>query len=607
MILTMINKVSDSYKHHIISIALGPFLKAIEAFFDLLIPLFMKAIIDLNQYGNPSAIPNKISSGVASFIRAFNPSANNVGDALMGGLIILLMGIIGYVITMFSQYLAARSSVDVGTEIREALYRKMLVLSKKEREEIGPGKLLTVLNSDTYQLQHGVLFFVRLAVRAPFILLGSLIMSFVLDWRVGLAFLAIVPIIFLVNFLVLRKSSKGYVEIQNDLDELSNKTSETTDGARVVRASNQQENEDQEFATKTEAYQEKAIKVNRVNSLINPLTFAITSIVLIIIILLLKDSLFSGDNTLIASTIIAEMAYLSQIFFVVTQFSMVVIELVKAHISSKRIDSILRIEPAIKNGNDISVKLSGPIIKFNHVSFTFNDNKGYFLKDLDFEIRKGETFGIIGGTGSGKSTVINLIERFYDANKGEILYRGKPIKSYPLTTLRNDIGLVNQKSSLFKGTIKSNYLMSNPYATDADIIQALKDAQAYEFVSKYEDGINHEVNEGGMNFSGGQRQRLCIGRALVRKPHLLILDDATSALDLLTDKRVREVINSYDDMTKVIVSQRVATIQNADYILVLEGGKVVGLGKHQDLLKDCPIYKEIYQTQIKKGKYERKE
>ena len=603
----MINKVKDSYKHHIISIALGPFLKAIEAFFDLLIPLFMKAIIDLNQYGDPNLIPNKISSSVASFIRIFNPSGTSLNDTLMGGLIILLMGIIGYVITMFSQYIAACSSVNVGTEIREALYRKMLMLSKKEREEVGPGKLLTVLNSDTYQLQHGVLFFIRLAVRAPFILLGSLIMSFVLDWRVGLAFLAIVPIIFLVNYLVLRKSSKGYVDIQNDLDELSNKTSETTDGARVVRASNQQEAEDQEFAVKTTAYQDKAIKVNRINSLINPLTFAITSIVLIIIILLLKDSLFSADNTLIASTIIAEMAYLSQIFFVVTQFSMVVIELVKAHVSSKRIDSILSIEPAIKGGNTISVNVSAPIIKFNHVSFGFNNNKNYFLKDLDFEIRKGETFGIIGGTGSGKSTVINLIERFYDVNKGEIYYRGKPIKNYPLSTLRNDIGLVNQKSSLFKGTIKSNYLMSNPYAKDEDIIQALKDAQAYEFVSQYEDGINHEVNEGGLNFSGGQRQRLCIGRALVKKPHLLILDDATSALDLLTDKRVREVINSYEDMTKVIVSQRVATIQNADYILVLEGGKVVGLGKHKDLLKDCPIYKEIYQTQIKKGKYERKE
>ena len=595
----MIRRVSDSYKNNIVSIALGPFLKVIEAIFDLLIPLFMKAIIDLNQYGESSSIPNQISASVASFIRLFN-QGGGINDALMGGIIILAMGILGYVITMCSQYLAARCSVDVGTEVRSALYQKALVLSKQEREEIGQSKLLTVINSDTYQLQHGVLLFVRLMVRAPFILIGSLIMSFILDWRVGLAFTAIVPLLFLVNYLVLKRSSRGYVEIQNDLDELSNKTSETTDGARVIRASNQENDENKQFSNQTKSYQDKAIKVNRLNSLINPLTFAITSIVLIVIILLLKDALFGPDNTLIASTIIAEMAYLSQIFFVVVQFSQVIIEIVKAHVSRKRIDSVLLFKQSIVSGDQTSNNEEAPLIKFDHVSFSFDNSDNYFLHDLDFEIRKGETFGIIGGTGSGKSTIINLIERFYDVDKGQILYKGVPIKQYDLMTLRNDIGLVNQKSSLFKGTIKSNYLMSKPTANEEDIIGALKDAQAYEFVSKYNDTINHEVNEGGANFSGGQKQRLCIGRALIRKPKLLILDDATSALDLLTDKKVRETISSYKDMTKVIISQRVATIQNADYILVLEGGQVVGQGKHQDLLKNCPIYQEIYETQIRK-------
>ena len=275
----MIKRVSDSYKNNIVSIVLGPFIKIIEAFFDLLIPLFMKAIIDLNQYHEPGNIPNKISSGVASFIRVFNPSGNNLSAALMGGLIILVMGVLGFAITMISQYLAARSSVNVGTEVRSALYAKILSLSKKEREEIGNSKLLTVINSDTYQLQHGVLFFIRLAVRAPFILIGSLIMSFILDWRVGLAFVAIVPILFLVNYLVLRKSSKGYVEIQSSLDQLSNQTSETSEGSRLIRASNQENYEYQEFENKTHAYQNKAIKVNRINSLINPLTFAITFLI----------------------------------------------------------------------------------------------------------------------------------------------------------------------------------------------------------------------------------------------------------------------------------------------------------------------------------------
>ena len=600
----MIRKVSESYKHHILIIALGPFLKIIEAIFDLLIPLFMKAIIDLSQYSSPSDIPNAISSSLASFIRLVNPVGEGISDAITGGIIILVMGIVGYAITMISQYLAAKASVSVGTEVRSSLYQKLLQLSKKEREEISTAKLMTVINSDTYQLQKGVLYFVRLAVRAPFILVGALIFSFILDWRVGLAYLAIVPLILLVNFLVLRKSSKGYLEIQSELDNISNQTSETVEGARVIRASNNQENEYIKFSNKTEAYQNKSIKVNRLNALINPLTFAITSIVLIVIILLLRNDLFGPNNVLVASTIIAEMSYLAQIFFVVVQFSIVIVDVVKASVSRKRINSVLSIEPQIVNISNPKVgaiKDNEPVIKFDHVSFSFDESKdNYFLNDLDFEIRKGETFAIIGGTGSGKSTIINLIERFYDASKGNILYKGIPLKEYDLTSLRRDIGLVNQKSSLFKGTIKSNYLMSNPNASDEDIINALKNAQAYEFVSKYDDDINHEVNEGATNFSGGQKQRLCIGRALVRHPELLILDDATSALDLLTDKRIRDYVSSIKDMTKVIVSQRVATVQNADYILVLEGGKVVGQGKHEELLKTCPIYLEIYQTQIKK-------
>jgi len=601
----MIGRVSESYKHHILIIAFSPFLKVIEAIFDLFIPLIMKAIIDLNQYGSPENIPNTISSSLASFIRVFNNGCSKVGDAIAGGAIILIMGVMGYIITMIAQYAAARASVSVGTEVRSSLYEKCLKLSRKEREDIGSSKLLTLINSDSYQLQHGVLLFVRLVVRAPVILLGSLVFSFILDWRVGLAFTVIVPLIFLVYFIVLGKSSKQYVDIQSNLDELSNKTSETSEGARVVRASNNQESENIMFSNKTESYQNKSIKVNLINSLINPLTFAITSIVLIIIILLLQNDLFSMNNITISSTIIAEMSYLAQIFFVTIQLGQVVIELVKAHVSKKRIDEVLTIVPSISNIDSAkigTVNGTEPIIKFNHVSFSFNNDENYFLDDLCFEIRKGETFAIIGGTGSGKSTVINLIERFYDVSKGEILYKGIPLKEYDLNALRNDIGLVNQKSSLFKGTIKSNYLMSKSDASDEDIIEALKQAEAYEFVNKYEDGINHEVNEGGTNFSGGQKQRLCIGRAIVRKPDILILDDATSALDLLTDRKVRDNISKYQGMSKIIISQRVATVQNADYILVLEAGKVVGQGKHDELLANCPIYKEIYDTQIKKEK-----
>lgn len=592
----MIKRVSESYKHNFAIIAFGPFLKIIEAIFDLLIPLIMKAVIDLNSGKDPK--------GISAFVRIFNPSSTPLGDALAGGIIILIMGIVGYAITMISQYLAAKASVNVGTEVRGSLYRKVLTLSKDEREQIGNARILTLINSDTYQLQHGVLLFVRLVVRAPFILIGSLVISFILDWRIGLAFTAIVPLIALVYFIVFKKSSKQYVDIQSNLDDLSNSTSEVSDGARVIRASNQQEQENIKFEKKTSSYEQKSIKVNRLNALVNPLTFAITSLVLIAIILVMQNSLFSDDNIEIVSTIIAEMAYLSQIFFVVVQLSQVVVEIVKASVSRKRIDQLLAVTPKIVNSDNPKtnqVNLGDKLIKFENVSFSFNNDENYFLNDLSFEIRKGETLGIIGGTGSGKSTIINLIERFYDASKGQILYKGIPLNEYDLNALRNDIGLVNQKSSLFNGTIKDNYLMSNKNASDEDIITALKQAEVYEFVNKLDDGINHQVKEGGTNFSGGQRQRLCIGRALVKKPEILILDDSTSALDLLTDKKIRTTINEIKDMTKVIVSQRVSTIQNADFIIVLEGGRVVGQGKHNDLLKECPIYQEIYETQIKKG------
>lgn len=594
----MVKKVSETYKHNILRIILGPLLKIIEACFDLMIPLIMKAIIDLTQYNEPSLIPNPISGAFASLIRSLN---FGIGDALTGGIIILIMGISGYAITMVAQYIAAKTSVNVGTEIRESLYEKILSLSKKDRENIGNARLLTLINSDSYQLQQGVLLFVRLIVRAPFILLGSLVISFILDWRVGLAFTAIVPLLVLVNVLALKKSSKGYIEIQKELDSISQKTSETSEGNRFIRASNQQERENISFRERTASYENKSNKVSKINSLINPLTFAITSIVLLVIIFILKDSLLGGDVD-IATTIIAEMSYLSLIFFVTVQMTQATVDIVKASVSAKRINECLAINPSIFNTSTTNVKeFEKPIIKFDTVSFSFNNDEKYFLKDISFEINEGETFAIIGGTGSGKTTIANLIERFFDVSKGNILYKGIDIKEYDLSSLRNDIGLVNQKASLFKGTIKSNYLMANSNASNEDIINSLKMAEAYEFISKYEDNIDHVINENGTNFSGGQKQRLCIGRALLKNPEILILDDSTSALDLLTDKKIRENISSLKNMTKIIISQRVSTIASADNILVIDKGQIVGLGKHDYLLDNCPIYKEIYLTQIKKG------
>ena len=585
---------------------LGPLLKLIEAAFDLLIPLFMKAIIDLNQYSDPKLIPNIFSKRLAEFIRLFGlwfPSNQALSDAVIGAVIILVMGIVGYVITMVAQYIAARTATNVGAEIREALFNKIINLSKKDRSQFGTGRLQTTLNSDTYQVQQGVLFFVRLVARAPFVILGALVFSFILDWRIGIAFIVIVPLIWLIFFIVLRRSGKQYVSIQSSLDDISTKSTDDIAGARVIRAFNNQENENKSFQEYTTTYETKAVKVHKLNSLINPLVFAITAVVTIVIIFLCRDTLLNGtdgEKVIISSTIIAEMAYLAQIFFAVCQLPPFLLYIKKAGVSRKRIDAILTYEPSIVSGEHISEDNS--IIEFKNVYFSFKENsEHYALKDLNFKIEKGQTLGIIGGTGSGKSTVINLIERFYDASKGEVLYKGTNIKDYNLSKLREEIGLVNQKSSLFKGTIRSNFLMANPSASEEDITEALKKAEAYEFVSKYDNYIDQEVNEGGTNFSGGQKQRLCIARGLIKNPEVLILDDSTSALDLLTDKRIRTTLSSLKDMTKIIVSQRVATIADADLIILLDRGRVMGMGNHQQLLDSCQIYKEIYESQTKKG------
>ena len=601
--------VKDVYKKHIVAMLIGPFIKLIEAFFDLLIPLFMKAIIDLNQYGDPSLIPNKFSQSLGSFIRLFGTwiqDNQSLNDAIIGGVIILVMGVIGFAFTMLSQYLAARSAINVGTDIRELLYAKILSLTKKDREQFGNGRLMTSLNSDTYQIQQAVLFLVRLAVRCPAIILGSLIFSFILDWRIGLAFIALVPVLLIVIFLVLGQSSKKYTSIQESLDNISTKSSDDINGARVIRAFNRQNEETETFSEVTTDYQKKSINVHKINSLINPFVFAATALITLLIVFLVRETLLNGtdaEKVVISSTIIAEMAYLAQIFFAVTQLPPVLLDVIKGGVSRRRIDQILSLTPSITSGNEVNDSFTeGEIISFKDVSFSYKESSNHYaLNDLTFSLKKNGTLGVIGGTGSGKSTIINLIERFYDASKGEVLYKGINIKDYDLSSLRTEVGLINQKSRLFKGTIRSNFLMVNPNATEEQMTEALKQAEAYEFVNKYEDYLDHEVNEGGNNFSGGQRQRLCIARALVKKPEVLILDDSTSALDLLTDKKIREHLKEMNDVTKIIVSQRVATIQEADEIIVLDKGFVVGQGTHNELLKTCEIYKEIYETQIKKG------
>lgn len=609
----MIKKVSESYRHHVIAFTLGPALKMIEAVFDLLIPLIMKTIIDMSTFNGISAIDSETNPfilKIASFIRLFgtwiedNP---NLNYAIIGGVIILVMGILGFLTTMITQYVAARTAVLVGSEVRCSLYEKILSFSKKEREKFGNARLLTTLNADSYQVQQGVLIFIRLIVRAPFIILGALVISLVLNWQIGLVFASIIPLILFVIFFIMRKSSKEYLNIQKKLDRISIKTSDTIEGSKVIRAFNRQDYEIHSFEHLTKDYQTNAIKVARLNALINPLTFAIIALATLAVVLFgglpLLES--SQRDVALSSTIITEVAYLAQIFTTLVQLTNVVMVLTKSSVSKSRVDEILSVKPSItskEGAKKINIPDGKEILRFDHVDLGYEEDGNLALKDISFELNKGQSLGIIGGTGSGKSTLINLIERFLDTTHGTVYYKGEDIKDYPLKDLRDEISLVFQHAVLFKGSILSNMQMANPDASEEEITKALKDAMAYEFVSKYDDYLLYPVEEGGKNFSGGQRQRLTIARALVKNPEIIILDDSTSALDLLTDKKVRENISShYQGITKIIVSQRVSTISDCDMILVLDGGKLVAKGNHEQLLEHCDVYKETYESQVQKG------
>ena len=603
----MIKSVKEIYKKNILGFLFGPSIKLLEAVFDLLIPLFMKAIIDLNQYEDPSLIPNSISSSLAKFIRLFGnivKDNQNLNDALVGGLIIFTMAILGFIVTMFAQYFAARTSVKVGSEIRIELYKKILSLSKKDKEGLGNSYLQSVLNNDLYQIERGVLIFNRLIVRAPFIIIGSVIFSFILDYRIGIAFASIIPLILVSLIFILRKSSHNYQRIQKDLDDISNKTSDTISGARVLRAFDATEYENNRFSKYNNEYEKESIRVQKNNAFINPIIFEITSLVTVLIIFFLAGALFNSSESVkvvLTSTLIAAMAYLAQILFATVQFANVLLDLTRASVSNKRVDKVFEINNSIVNKENALTKdinVGEEILSFKDVDFTYDKNdEHYALKNISFSLNKGKSLGIIGGTGSGKSTIIHLIERFLDPSSGEILYKGILMKDYDLFSLRGDIGLVNQKSYLFNGTIKDNFLMANPSISKEDIDNALKKAEAYDFVYQMKDDINHKIKEGGTNLSGGQRQRLCIARALIKNPEILILDDSTSALDLLTDKKIRNTLKDIKETSKIIVSQRVASISECDEIIVIDEGHLVGKGTHEELLKTCPIYKEIYVSQ----------
>lgn len=577
-------KTWDSIKKYKKEFILGPIFKIVEVVFELMIPFLMKYMIN---------------TGIPSF-----QNNEGVGKILYPGLIIIAFCIFGFLSTLVCQYFASVASQGFGTDLRNRIFLKVNSLSLKDIDNFGRGNLINLITNDTTRVQTGIAMLIRLAIRAPVLVIGSLVCSFIIDYRVGLMFLILIPIISLILAIILTKNSKNYLRVQQRLDDISNYSNDSLKGSRVIRAFNKENTIINQYKNKTEKYFKETKKANLVAALINPLTFLVVNIGIMLVIyfggnLTINNELTNGD-------LVALISYLNQILMALIVVSNLVIIFTKAFSSQKRIDQLLQSETSIVNYSkykDISLNYGDEFINFENVSFKYEDDGNEVISNINFKINKGEKIGIIGGTGSGKTTLIKLIERFYDVTSGELLYKGHDIKDYDLDKLHQEISLVNQRSVLFNGTIKSNILIGKKDATDEEIINALKNSEAYKFVKEYSDFIDHEVYENGKNFSGGQKQRLSLARALIKDSELLILDDSTSALDYLTDKNVRENINKMKDLTVIFISQRTSSIQHCDKIIVVDNGKIDAIGTHEELLNTSLIYKEIYDSQVK-GSYE---
>lgn len=577
-------KTWDSIKKYKKEFILGPIFKIVEVVFELMIPFLMKYMIN---------------TGIPSF-----QNNEGVGKILYPGLIIIAFCIFGFLSTLVCQYFASVASQGFGTDLRNRIFLKVNSLSLKDIDNFGRGNLINLITNDTTRVQTGIAMLIRLAIRAPVLVIGSLVCSFIIDYRVGLMFLILIPIISLILAIILTKNSKNYLKVQQRLDDISNYSNDSLKGSRVIRAFNKENTIINQYKNKTEKYFNETKKANLVAALINPLTFLVVNVGIMLVIyfggnLTINNELTNGD-------LVALISYLNQILMALIVVSNLVIIFTKAFSSQKRIDQLLQSETSIVNYSkykDISLNYGDEFINFENVSFKYEDDGNEVISNINFKINKGEKIGIIGGTGSGKTTLIKLIERFYDVTSGELLYKGHDIKDYDLDKLHQEMSLVNQRSVLFNGTIKSNILIGKKDATDEEIINALKNSEAYKFVKEYSDFINHEVYENGKNFSGGQKQRLSLARALIKDSELLILDDSTSALDYLTDKNVRENINKMKDLTVIFISQRTSSIQHCDKIIVVDNGKIDAIGTHEELLNTSLIYKEIYDSQVK-GSYE---
>lgn len=557
---------------------LAPIFKMLEAVFELFVPLVIKGIIDY---------------GIAAEDRAY---------CLRMGLLLLLLAVIGLAMATTAQWFSARAAAGFAAKIKQVLMEHIQKLSYTELDTIGTSTLITRMTSDVNQVQTGTNLVLRLFMRSPFIVFGSMIMAFTIDFKAAMIFVITIPLLSVVVFGIMLSSIPLYKKVQSQLDRVLGITRENLTGVRVIRAFNKEEEEISHFKTENEQFTRLQTFVGKISALMNPLTFVIVNSA--ILVLVWTGAWRVEGGILTQGAVVALVNYMSQILVELIKLADLIINITKAVACGNRIQKVLEVEPSMENGSKECIeekRTPANAVDFNHVSLTYSGAGAPSLTDIDLHVKTGQTIGIIGGTGSGKTSVVNLIPRFYDATQGNVLVFGKPVKEQDMESLRSQIAVVPQKAVLFAGTIRENMKWGKEDATDEEIMEALTIAQAAEVVQKKEGGLDAFVEQGGKNLSGGQRQRLTIARALVRKPRILILDDSASALDFATDAALRKAIREMKNAPTVfIVSQRTSSIRFADQILVLDDGKSVGVGTHDELLTTCSVYKEIYDSQYKK-------
>ena len=565
-------------KNYKLNLTLGPLAKLTEAIFELIVPLVMSDIIDNGIDGD----------GGLEYV-------------LSHGAIMVALGVLGLACALTCQYLAAKCSQGFGTELRNDLFRHINTLSFKELDKFGTPSIVNRLSSDVNQLQYMVAMLIRLVIRAPFLVIGAAVMAMTINLKLSLIFIAAAPLIAVVLYFIMSRSIPLYKTVQQKLDKVAQITRENLSGVRVVRAFSEQEYEKDRFDKSADELTRGAIVVGRISALLNPATFVIINAAIIAILWFGGGLVNTGEMT--QGEVFAFVNYMTQISLALVVVAQLVVTVTKAIASGTRVVELLDATPSITDdGNtEVDTSVDAPAVKFDHVSFGYNEGK-YTLTDLTLTVPRGASVGVIGGTGSGKSTLVNLLARFYDVSEGSVELFGTDVKKYPLKQLRRTVAYVPQNTMLFSGTIRSNLLMGGRDADDETLWKCLETAQAASFVREKEKGLDSVVMQGGKNFSGGQRQRLAVARALAAHSDILVLDDSSSALDFATDLNMRTAINATrGDTTLFLVSQRATSLKDCDVIVVLDGGLVAGIGKHDDLLKTCDVYREIYLSQTDGG------